>query len=70
MARGYAADDYAAIRSRMSAIGEAEKPRCPQYPSKLLHACLRESVRCPIACPHHGDWIGPSFDKPEAGAYC
>lgn len=55
----YAADAYGEIRARMMQIEEAERPRCPMSPGKLLYHCLRESSPCMSTCPNRGDWIGP-----------
>ena len=65
-ARGFAADDFDLIRSRIDEIAQAEKPFCPVNGSRLLYDCLRSSARCPDGCPYAGDWIGPARFSPMA----
>lgn len=55
-----AAEDFDIIRARVAEIRDAEKPKCPRAPSKLLYDCLRETARCPSECPYYNDWIGPT----------
>lgn len=57
--RNPAIDAFAEIRANRDRIRAEETQKCPTVPSKSLYNCLREAVRCPVTCPHHGDWIGP-----------
>jgi hypothetical protein len=59
-ARGFAADDFDIIRSRVEEIAQARRPFCPVNGSRLLYDCLRSSARCPEGCPYVGDWLGPA----------
>jgi len=64
--RGFAADDFDMIRSRVDEIAQAGKPFCPMNGGRLLYDCLRSSAPCPDDCPHAGDWIGPAGNSPVA----
>jgi hypothetical protein len=54
-----AADDFEFIRARLAELRAVSEPKCPQAGDRTLHDCLRSSARCPDACPHFNDWIGP-----------
>lgn len=55
------ADDFDAIGERLKKIREYDdQPKCPRSPERLLHTCLRSTVRCSTECPLYHDWIGPN----------